>query len=190
MDHFTTQGVAAATPGPGRGKSAPGQTDDRHWKALTERANHAYAGGDPALARTLYAEALVEAERLFEAAHSKADGLPAPVIYNISCHNLAEIALESGDSDAAHGFYRQAYDRLLGSARSPATPLKLRIACIQHLKHALAVLVRHMQAHDAPRESLELTIGQAQDVAFSVFQVAQHAQQAGQDCAHCPISFS
>jgi hypothetical protein len=58
---------------------------------LTGAANEAFASGDLHRAQALYEEALEEAERLFALSETAPHPAPAPVIYNISCHNLAEM---------------------------------------------------------------------------------------------------
>ncbi|MBM7329217.1 hypothetical protein JS562_40095 [Agrobacterium sp. S2] len=160
---------------------------DRQWKTLTETANHTYAQGEIPLARTAYLDALEEAEHLFAAALVQSCRFPAPVIYNVSCHNLAELAERVGDSREAEAFYRKAYDRLFAAARSPATPLKMRIACVQHLKQALAALVQHLQSHGNDQDQIDATVRSALHLACDVFRIARHAEQVDNDCPHCPI---
>ncbi|WP_299472879.1 hypothetical protein [uncultured Paracoccus sp.] len=160
---------------------------DRRWKTLTETANQTYAQGEIPLARTAYLDALEEAEQLFAVALIQSCRFPAPVIYNVSCHNLAELAERVGDSREAEAFYRKAYDRLIEAARSPATPLSMRIACVQHLKQSLAALAQHLRSHECEEDVVDTAIRKAYDVAFDVFRVARHAEQADNDCPHCPI---
>ncbi|WP_266065046.1 hypothetical protein [Brucella intermedia] len=163
---------------------------DRKWKRLTEQANQAYAQGDIGLARATYEDALTEAERLFDAAQLTSHALPVPVIFNISCHNLAELENRNGKADAAESYFRKAFDHLLIAARSPSSPLSLRLACMQHLKHALAMLVQHLQATNAPNEAVDEIISLVRETAFAVFRVAQHAALADAECPHCPINLS
>ncbi|WP_265975435.1 hypothetical protein [Brucella intermedia] len=160
---------------------------DRRWKTLTETANHTYAQGEILLARTAYVDALEEAEQLFSAALVQSCRFPAPVIYNVSCHNLAELAERFGDSREAEAFYRKAYDRLFAAARSPATPLKMRIACVQHLKQALAALVQHLQSYGNDQDQVDVIVRNAFHLACDVFRIARHAEQADNDCPHRPI---
>ncbi len=163
------------------------EDDDRRWKRLTEQANAAYAQGDIPLARAAYDDALTEAERLFEAAIGRTSSLPVPVIYNISCHNLAELAERLGSAHEAEDYYRKAYDRLLEAALSPVVPLEMRMACVQHLKHALAVLVQHIKSGQETEARIGDIIRRAHDAAYTVHRVARHAAQADADCPHCPI---
>lgn len=160
---------------------------DRRWKTLTETANHIYAQGEIPLARTAYLDALEEAEQLFAAALVQSCRFPAPVIYNVSCHNLAELAERAGNSREAEDFYRKAYERLFAAARSPSTPLQMRIACVQHLKQALAVLVQHLQIHGDDQDQIDATVRGAFHLACDVFRIARHAEQADNNCPHCPI---
>ena len=189
----------AHNPSPGASPAAPSsrphslvaiEGGDRRWKNLMEQANMAYARGDIPLARSGYEDALAEAERLFEVAMERPSRFPAPVIYNVSCHNLAELEDRHGDSGIAEAFYRKACDRLHDAARSPATPLAMRIACVQHLKPALAALARHLQMHGASEDVLENMIHRTYETALAVFRVARHAEQARNDCPHCPVVLS
>ena len=163
---------------------------DRRWKRLTERGNEAYAQGDIPLARAYYADALTEADRLFDAALSSMGSLPVPVIYNISCHNLAELFERSGSGKDAEAHYQKAYDRLLETAQSPTVPLGLRVSCVQHLKHALAVLVQHLRSSGGPEDRIGDVISRAHNTAYSIYRIAQHEMQADAECPHCLISVS
>lgn len=170
-------------PGP---LAVPG--DDRRWRHLTEKANRAYSRGDAAEARAIYLRALEEADRLFEAALDRSGALPAPVIYNISCHNLAELEERAGDAEAAEHHLRRAYERLVEAARSTACPLDLRVSCVQHLRHALAVLVRHLRRTGAPDQAVDALVSRAHATAFGVLRIAQHARiaDARPDCTGRP----
>lgn len=190
MDNSPATGsVLAKTPVPPvRLAVLPG--GDQRWKRLTEHANAAYAQGDIPLARAAYVDALTEAEKLFDAAMSRQVPYPAPVIYNVSCHNLAELCDKAGDRDQAGAFYSQAYDRLLLAAQSPSTPLGMRVSCVQHLKHALSVLVQHMRVAPNSDHLIGDVTDRAHNTAYSVFRIAQHARQADADCPHCSIIHS
>ncbi|WP_315838223.1 hypothetical protein [Bradyrhizobium prioriisuperbiae] len=159
--------------------------DDTTWRRTTEAANAAYATGDLRHAIDLYREALDEAERLFAAASFSS--VPVPVIYNISCHNLAEIVERSGDEGAAEDFLVRAYDKLLASAASPETPLPLRLDCVRHLKHALAQLVQHLRRRAAPDARIARYVDTAKTTAFAVFHAAKHAEIADLNCDHCAV---
>ncbi|WP_449255999.1 hypothetical protein [Bosea sp. (in: a-proteobacteria)] len=188
MDHLPLPAIAKAAPmGP---RSAAPETGDECWKRLTEQANKAYAEGRIAVARSGYEQALAEAERLFAAAARDAGALPLPVIYNISCHNLAELNERYGEVAKAEAWYRRAYERLLETARSPMAPLALRMTSVQHLKHALAVLVRHLRDREVADEAIGAIISEARHAAYTVFRIAQHAAQAEAACPHCPITRS
>lgn len=190
MDHSPATGtVLAKSPSPPtRFNVVPG--GDQRWKRLTGQANAAYAQGDILLARAAYDDALTEAEKLFEAALARQVPFPAPVIYNVSCHNLAELHEKAGEREQAGAFYRKSYDRLLLAAQSPSTPLGMRVSCVQHLKHALAVLVQHMRSAQVGEHIIGDVTDRAHNTAYSVFRIAQHARQADADCPHCPITAS
>lgn len=152
--------------------------DDRHWRKLTQQANAFYKTGDMVSAQSLYHAALAEAERLFDQSAGAEMAASRPIIYNISCHNLAELALATADISDAEMHYRRAFEKLLEAARSPASPLCLRIACIQHLKHALTMLVQHLHVHNADGETVEAVICRAKDMALTVNRIAQAAARA------------
>ena len=158
---------------------------DRLWKHLTEQANLAFSQGHDVGARTIYLEALAEAETLFDAALQGRCSLPVPVILNISCHNLAEFECRHGNHRTAEAYVRRAYDRLVDASRSPTSPLPLRIASVQHLKHALAMLVRHYRSNGKPKEDVKAAISLAHDTAFSVLHAARHAEMVDASCARC-----
>ncbi|MGV2066850.1 hypothetical protein [Agrobacterium sp. 22-226-1] len=160
---------------------------DRYWKRLTERANMAYSQGEISLARGIYGDALAEGERLFTAALEKPCHYPAPVIYNVSCHNLAELENGEGNQQEAEGLYRRAYERLLEAARSSSSPMAMRVACVQHLKQALAALAHHLRSRGRDDGVIDRAVQEAYGTAFAVFRAARHAEQAGDDCPHCPI---
>jgi hypothetical protein len=160
--------------------------DDR-WKALTAEANAAFASGHLALARTTYMDALDEAERLFSLALEGRTSIPVPVIYNVSCHNLSEVARESGDKSAAECLLVRAYDKLLASAASPETPLQLRLDSTEHLKHALSLLVQELHRNGAPDDRVADYVERARKTALVVFHVARHAEIAGDGCTHCSV---
>ena len=162
-------------------------TDDTVWRRITEAANAAYTGGDLLHAIGLYRDALDEAEQLFARASSSSVSVPVPVIYNISCHNLAEIVERSGDEIAAEDFLVRAYDKLLASAASPETPLPLRLDCVRHLKHALALLVQHLHRRAAPDATIADYVDDAKATAFAVLLAAKHAEIAGLNWDHYTV---
>jgi hypothetical protein len=164
-----------------------GVTDDKAWRQITEVANDAFASGDLHRAIGLYHDALDEAERLFAGASFSNVSVPVPVIYNISCHNLAEIAERSGDEGAAEDFLVRAYDKLRASAASPETPLPFRLDCIRHLKHALSLLVQYLHRRGARDDKAAKYVDQAKATAFAVFHAVKHAEVADLNCDHCAV---
>lgn len=187
MAHDRSPGTAMAVPSYKPHGLIAIDGGDRRWKKLTEQANTAYARGDIPCARLGYEEALAEAERLFQAATERPSRFPAPVIYNVSCHNLAELEDIHGDCHIAEALYLRACDRLQGAASSPATILAMRIACIQHIKPALAALAQHLQIRGASEDVLENAIHHTYETAVAVFSVARHAEHASNACLHYPI---
>ena len=163
---------------------------DRRWKQRTKQANRAYAQGDMALALAAYTDALTEAQRLFDCADTDHDMASVPVIFNISCHNLAELFERSGDMSKAEACYQMACDRLLAAARSASEPLALRIGCAQHLRHALAMLVQHLHRHGAGDDRIGAIVSAAHHAVYCVYQLARHAEQAAGGCAHRSLILS
>ena len=124
---------------------------DALWKSLTLRANQARERGAQEEARALYEAALAEAEQLFRSASDAASELVpvVPIVYNVSCHNLAQHLLEQGDEAGATSLFERAFDRLEQAAASELTPLPLRAGCARHLQIAAAPLVRQLVEQDA-----------------------------------------
>lgn len=177
--------------GPASGAVPPaslGPTFDLRWRTLTEEANALYRGGDTASARKHYEAALSEAERLLDAVAAEHDARPAPIIYNVSCHNLAELARALGENAEAEAYCRRAYERLLAVARNPASPLELRISCVRNLRNALAELTVRLNERHAPPGELDRIVEPVRNAAFSVFRIARHAELARDNCPHCPLS--
>lgn len=163
---------------------------DQAWKGLTEKANRAFSQNDAATARTLYLEALSEAETLFDAAVHGQCSLPVAVIFNISCHNIAELEERQENQTTAATFFKKAYARLSEAAGSPETPLPLRLDCAQHLKHALGVLIQHHRKVGTAAHDIDAVISEARGIALRVFHVARHAKIADASCTHCKIRTS
>ena len=183
MDPNSQRRAPTAAP-PSATPPRDGAADDAIWQAVTVAANAAYVARDLRRALDLYHSALDEAERLFALASKANLSVPAPVIYNISSHNLAEMAAQLGDEDSAEEFLVRAYDKLRASAASPETPLPLRLDCARHLKHGLALLVQHLHARAAPDAKIATYVEQAQAAAFAVFHAAKHAETARLNCDH------
>jgi len=185
MDANAVQiGVEGASPPP----SADGRraaTIDLRWRELTDSANRAYQTGDLQAGRRFYDEALKEAERLFDLAATGVDSFPAAVIYNVSCHNLAELLQRSDDPAGAEALLQQAFEKLTHGARSPETPLPLRIACVQNLQHALAVFVESLTRRGAAESQIAQVVERARTAAFAVFHAAKHLQLAQDARGHC-----
>ncbi len=86
------------------------------WRALTKEANVAFEQCHDVRARVLYEAALAEADALFAAAteHLSEDAIElAPTAYNLSCHNVAELARRQRDHATEGIFLHRAYERLV-----------------------------------------------------------------------------
>lgn len=163
---------------------------DHRWLELTSAANAAFKDGAMQPARKLYTRGLDEAERLFATLNPADTAVPLPAIMNIACHNLAQLAAQDGDEPECRRLMILAFDRLIGAARQPATPLELRIACIQHLKYTLAELAEHLARETAPEPPIAHYLGRMREAVATVSHAAAHMERAkdAQCCGHCSLS--
>jgi tetratricopeptide (TPR) repeat protein len=150
---------------------------DAAWKLITERANRAHQSGKAAFAFALYQAALTEAERLFEVARRGSEPEAssfAPMLYNISSHNLAELSLQQGDSEAAMAAFERAFERVLEAAAADESPLGLRVSCARHLQIATAALTRFLFER-GDRERAEEAARRANEVSSAVVELARQS---------------
>lgn len=160
---------------------------DAHWKHLTSIANEAFVEGNLERAKTLYGAALDEAERLFSASIEHPVPVPASVIFNVSCHNLAEFFRHVGDNDSCERMLLRAFNRLGETAKTPATRLKQRLVCVEDLKRALIALVAHLKSRQAPVSEIDSYIRRARAIAFAVFHANEHARRLDDSCPHSSL---
>lgn len=120
------------------------------WKTLSERAGHASAAGRAGLARSLYEEALEQAEAVILLAHQ----LPteevtwlAPVLYELSCRHVADWARQLRDSVAEGVFLYRAFERLMLVGEEQDAPMALRTSCVVLAPSALAALMAYLHEH-------------------------------------------
>jgi hypothetical protein len=124
---------------------------DALWRALTRQAHRAFADGQDFRARQLYDEALSEAELVFVAAALPGNGeatYAAPVLYNVSCYNVAELARRQRDPHTEGIYIYRAFERLLRAAESRDTLYELRACAVRHLGVAVETLVAYLVQHD------------------------------------------
>jgi tetratricopeptide (TPR) repeat protein len=154
---------------------------DALWKAFAQQGNAARTNGDVAGARSLYEAALAEAERVFEAA--RLERMPdaaalAPVLFNISCHNLAQLVLELGDAEGSLRLLERAFERLvLTAGEDIAAPFALRTSCARHLQVAAAALAEALLERGA-RERAEECVRRANAAIFAVVELARTPAQS------------
>jgi hypothetical protein len=140
--------VIAADEAPASGQRVSSAAPDQGWRGLSARGDEAFVAGRDAQARQLYDEALEEAETLFAAAElsngsAEAAGL-APVLYNRSCQQVAELARRQRDA-ATEGIYiYRAFDRLIRAVESAEAAPALRSGALAGLELVLKELVRHL----------------------------------------------
>ena len=143
------------------------------WRALTKEANAAFDQGHDVRARVLYEAALAEADSLFAAAAERLseDAVDlAPTAYNLSCHNVAELARRQKDHATEGIFLHRAYERLVSVAESPAAPLRLRAGCIRPLSAASASLIGYF-AEQGKRAAAFACTERAKAATFEVLRL-------------------
>lgn len=160
---------------------------DHLWLELTSAANQAFRDGAHDHALRLYQRGLDEAERLFATLDPKGTAVPLPAIMNIACHNLAQMHAQTGNDAEAGRLLILAFDRLIGAARRPATPVELRVACVQHLRFALSELLPHLERQPDPRPAPQTCLDRLREVAAAVTHAAAHARRA-EGCDHCRLT--
>lgn len=163
---------------------------DHRWLELTSAANQSFKDGSVELARKLYTRGLEEAERLFATMNPADTAVPLPAIMNIACHNLAQLARQEGCEPECRRLLILAFERLVVAAGQPATPLELRIACVQHLKYTLSELAEHLAAQEAPEPSIGHYVLLLRKSAAAVSDAASHMDRATdlQSCGHYGLS--
>ena len=119
-------------------------------------------------ARKLHVPALAEAERLFVSLTGGDSRAPADDAEHRLPHNLAQVAARDGDEPECRRWPVLAFDRLADAALQPATPLELRIVCIQHLKYTITELAEPWHARSTrSRPSPTITGGNAKPLPSS-----------------------
>lgn len=147
------------------------------WRALTNEANVAFKRGHDVRARVLYEAALAEAEALFAAAAERLSDEAidlAPTAYNLSCHNVAELARRQKDHATEGIFLHRAYERLVSIAESPSAPLPLRACCIRPLSAASASLIGYF-AEQGKRAAAVACTERAKAATFEVLRLSEGA---------------
>jgi len=116
--------------------------DDRQWKALTGRANAAFAAQRWRDAERLYRDALAEADVVFRAyreGRPVGDADPAPMLV-VAVANLAECLLCGNCPGRAGAHLVALRDRLCEAIESAAAPQHVREQCFIHLRRAVVEL--------------------------------------------------
>jgi hypothetical protein len=119
------------------------------WSELTRNGNLAFDRGDDVRAREVHEAALIEAERLLDAAIQTNDPYAArfaPFLFGASCNNVVELARRQGDTQTEGIFLYRAVARFIDAAESPRAQLALRSRCLLHLKVASAALYRYFDS--------------------------------------------
>jgi hypothetical protein len=117
------------------------------WRGLSAEGHRAFDEGRDVGARQLYEQALEEAEQIFAAALLERDAQSmrlAPLLYWISCKDIAQLARRQGDDPTSGIFLFRAFERLARVAESERAPLELRSRCALHLNVVANALARHL----------------------------------------------
>lgn len=120
------------------------------WQTLTARAERARNLRGFGLARALYEDAIEQADALLLLAHQ----LPtvevtwlAPVLYELSCRHVVQLARQLKDADAEGIFLYRAFERLVQVGEQQNAPVTLRSSCVGLLPEVLAALVPYLGQH-------------------------------------------
>lgn len=147
------------------------------WRQLTLQANRDYTLRDLKKARALYEGAMAEASELLLKFQETGLPLSTPAVFVVSCHNLAELLLMQKETAEAVRFLRCACLKLIHLARLPDLPLQARLACVEHLRPAVVVLMKHPEGMSEQHET-QMLVARARTVALSVYQIAGYALQS------------
>jgi hypothetical protein len=157
---------------------------ETRWKTATTAGNHAWLEQDHREALRHYQEAL------FEMALMGGSPLLAPMAFNISCANVAEISARVSGRQTAAGWLLRAFDRLAAVADSATTPVGLRVNCIRHLRYPLQLMARDF-ATELPQIGSGDLFARADRVAGEVQRIAIwmiSAAPAGSQGDGCPAA--
>ncbi|VXD03089.1 conserved hypothetical protein [Pseudomonas sp. 8Z] len=117
-----------------------------HWKNTIEAGNRCFAEGDWVQARELYLQALAEAQVLFGRWR---DPDMAVAAFVISHHNLADLHLMLGQSEAAADNLCASHERLLQTLADVQQPEALRDAALHHSSRTYFQLLQFIAEHGA-----------------------------------------
>ncbi|NIE64859.1 DUF2753 family protein [Burkholderia sp. Ax-1719] len=117
------------------------------WEAVTRQALAAsHESGTGAAALAAYEQALSIARQLLVAPPAgRAQDCVAALV--VSCHNLADLHLEHGDTDTAAGYLCRAHESLIALLLDADRPSSLREAALQHSRVSHLALISHVAAH-------------------------------------------
>jgi hypothetical protein len=149
------------------------------WRTLVARAEAACAQRGFGQARALFEDALAQANALLLLGYQ----LPteevtwlAPVLYERSCHQVAQLARELRDTAGEGIFLYRAFERLVQVAEERGAPVTLRVSCAGLLPDALGALV----AYFAEQGPAGLASRQSERLAAAVLEVQLAAGAASE----------
>ena len=96
--------------------------------------------------------------------------------------------LRAGDLRGAEQWYVRSFERLIKAAASPATPPRVRLSSVQHLKYALAYLVEALNQRSADATEIAAVIERARSTALATFRVIEIANQDSRAARAAPAS--
>lgn len=148
---------------------------DQHWKFLSDRGNTAFAEKRWGEAESLYAHALIEADRIFDAfrLNNPIPGADAPPMLVVSVANAAENWLCMGQARRAGEALISLSRRLCEAIEDEHLALDLRRQCFLHLKVAVAEVMDKLPRAGVPTEVLAETVEQARTIALHF--IGRHA---------------
>jgi tetratricopeptide (TPR) repeat protein len=119
----------------------------QHWQALTRAANEAFAQERLDEASAGYRQALDVAGQLL---HAEVAPDAAIAAYTVSCLNLAEAYVRTGDVERAAGELIGIHLRLLKMAADPTLAQGWRDAALCHSQRSHLELQHFLRAHEHP----------------------------------------
>lgn len=153
---------------PSSATETAGTGDDRQWKALTTRANAAFAEKRWQEAEGFYLEALAEADAVFLAwcaGQPTANADPAPMLV-VATANLAECWLAGGQPDRAGDRLVALGPRLRAVIESEEASPNVREQCFRQLRSLVGAFVDKLSRAGWRQERIEREVEQIRAVAL------------------------
>jgi hypothetical protein len=150
------------------GAEAAVGSDDRRWKALTTRANAAFAAERKHEAENLYLDALAEADAVFRTwceGQPAKNADPAPMLV-VATANLVECWLAGGQPGRAGDHLVALRCRLCAMIESGEARPDIREQCFRQLRPLVAEFVDKLSRAGWRQEQIEREVEQIRAVAL------------------------